>query len=510
MIYRKGKINLFFLILLVLPSVFLAQPGSPDYKIFYYDNGSVSSEGNFKDGKPDGWWKTYFPNGELKSIGKRTNFELDSLWTFYTDEGILESKINYQNGQKNGTEILFNEEGNQKEINTYIDGLKTGESILFYSTGEKYRTIPFEENKEKGMGYEFAKDGRIITKVKYDQGYLRSIEKINRLDESGRRKGYWEILGPNNKVKEEGNYTQDKRNGIFKFYDRKGVLEKMITYKNGVEVTEEEQASVILNIKKSFYDSGAIKIIGSYDGDNKQGVFRQYDENGNIISAELYKKNQKIGEGLIDKNGFRQGPWKLYYPSGEIQAEGEYVDNLKEGKWKYFYTSGKSRQVGQYRKGLPHGEWNWYYENGLSWREEIYRKGKEDGLMTEYDTLGNVILTGEYIDGYKNGLWVSHINDHKEEGEYIDGEKHGKWRFTYENGRKNFEGEYQGGIPVGKHVFYYSNGLKREEGKYSGGEKEGDWKVYNELGEVKNVLKYKQGIVVKINGQKVPQNEEEN
>ena len=29
------------------------------YNIFYYDNGVVSSEGNLRDGKPDGYWKTY-------------------------------------------------------------------------------------------------------------------------------------------------------------------------------------------------------------------------------------------------------------------------------------------------------------------------------------------------------------------------------------------------------------------------------------------------------------------
>ena len=150
-----------------------------------------------------------------------------------------------------------------------------------------------------------------------------------------------------------------------------------------------------------------------------------------------------------------------------------------------------------------------YHANGNIWREEVYRKGKEDGLMVEYDSVGTVIHQGEFIDGYKNGLWYYFVNDHKEEGEYIEGEKHGKWKFTYNNGRKNFEGEYLGGIPIGRHVWYYGNGLKKEEGKYKNGEKEGDWKQYDQLGEVKNIIKYKQGIAIKVNGQKVAQNDDD-
>ena len=502
----KSLYTVFFSMLLCS---FVAQPGTENYKVFYYENGQVSSEGNLVDGKPDGWWKTYYENGELKSIGKRSNFELDSLWTFYSEDGVLESKITYQSGRKEGEELFYDDEGKLQEKYVYVDGLKQGEAFYFYSTGEVSRIIPFVDDKEKGKGYEFAKDGRIITKTKYDQGYLRSIEKINRYDQQKRKKGYWEELWDNGQVKEEGNFTLNQRNGIFKFYDRKGKLEKMITYKNGEEVTEEEQASVILDIKRTYHDSGAIKMIGSYDGDDKQGVFREYDEDGNITNAVIYKDNIKSGEGVVDSEGMRQGPWVLFFPSGEIMAEGEYVNNQKEGKWKYFYKTGKTRQTGSYRLGLPHGEWFWYYQNGQSWREEIYRKGKEDGLMVEYDSIGNIIHSGEYIDGLKNGMWFYHVNDHKEEGEYIEGEKHGKWKFTYDNGRKNFEGEYLGGIPVGKHVWYYGNGLKKLEGKYQDGEKQGDWKQYNELGEVKNIIRYDMGIAVKVNGQKVSQEEVE-
>ena len=37
------------------------------YNVFYYANGQKSSEGNFENGKPEGFWKNYFESGILKS-----------------------------------------------------------------------------------------------------------------------------------------------------------------------------------------------------------------------------------------------------------------------------------------------------------------------------------------------------------------------------------------------------------------------------------------------------------
>ena len=32
-------------------------------------------------------------------------------------------------------------------------------------------------------------------------------------------------------------------------------------------------------------------------------------------------------------------------------------------------------------------------------KEEIFRNGKENGTITEYDTLGNIITKGDYVYG---------------------------------------------------------------------------------------------------------------
>ena len=69
---------------------------------FRYPNGILSSEGILRDGKPDGFWKTFHQNGELKSEGNRVDFKLVGTWKFYSENGKPTLKLDYLAGLKNG------------------------------------------------------------------------------------------------------------------------------------------------------------------------------------------------------------------------------------------------------------------------------------------------------------------------------------------------------------------------------------------------------------------------
>ena len=80
-----------------------------DYQVFNYPNGNISSEGTLRDGKPDGYWKTYYENGQLKSEGNRANFLLDGIWRFFSETGDTTLIINYNKGVKQGIRYTFSE-----------------------------------------------------------------------------------------------------------------------------------------------------------------------------------------------------------------------------------------------------------------------------------------------------------------------------------------------------------------------------------------------------------------
>ena len=101
-----------------------------------YKNGQIQSEGFLKNGKPEGYWKTYYPNGKLKSEGLRENFALSGTWIFYNFEGDVTEKIEYLNGKRNGYTYSYSKKDNNevsaltgKEL--YVNNKKQGVSEYF-------------------------------------------------------------------------------------------------------------------------------------------------------------------------------------------------------------------------------------------------------------------------------------------------------------------------------------------------------------------------------------------
>ena len=479
-----------------------SQPGAT-YTKYYFPNGVVSSEGNIENGRPNGYWKTYYSNGKLKSEGNRTLFLLDSTWKFYRENGSLSQLISYKNDLKEGIEIYYDSLERKVKSYTYLGNVKQGEYVVYFQSGKVKEQGVYENNVLSGVLKEFDEiDGRLITKKTYKNGLIYSQEKLNRYDGFGKKIGFWQELYSFGEIKEEGNYVNGLKQGLFKYYNRQGIFEKYLYYEMGQLVQNEEQTKFI-EVKKEYDEKGRVKQIGSFRGAVKHGHFQLLDSTGNIITTRIYLNDQLISEGKFDSLGREEGEWKYFYQNGLVRTIGNFKQGKKHGTWIFLSEYGKTEQQGKYENGLLSGTWKWYYPSGKLLREENYRKGKLNGSYLELadDSLGTILLQGEYLDGLRQGPWKELLNGLVREGNYVEGERDGEWIF-----RRGevvvFSGSFQMGVAIGKHEYFYDNGKLESKGEFEGGEKSGDWKYYDELGTVVQTLFYEQGVLTKVNGQK--------
>jgi antitoxin component YwqK of YwqJK toxin-antitoxin module len=499
-IRMKIKYTLLFVFFIIISSVLLGQNEviPQDYQKFYYENGKVSSEGTMRDGQPDGYWLTYYENGILKSEGNRVNFLLDSTWKFYSEEGSLVLIINYKEGQKSGLRTTIRE---SEIIEEYFENdIKQGLTTWYFPDSTISKTTWFVDGREDGLSKEFGEDGRVVTLTVYKKGYVISREKINRLDSEERKQGLWKFFHENGLVRLEGTYRNDLEHGYFKEYDEDG---KLIATAKWVDGEKQKNAIelVRLTVDKEYYPDGSVKTVQSYRNGVPQGVRREYAEEGTITAGYVFDKGKIVGEGITGEDGVRNGEWKLYFNTGELKAEGKYVDGIKVGKWTYYHKNGKVEQTGVYDKqGRPRGEWVWYYPSGNILREEAYLDGLLDGLTAEYSEEGTIIAEGEFIEGEEEGPWIYQYGDHREEGNYSYGMRNGVWKYYTSEGQLMFEGEFIEDNPNGKHVYYFDNGKVKDEIEYMMGFKEGNWKKYNPDGTLFLVISYENGIEKKYDG----------
>lgn len=475
------------------------------FSTYYYDSGTKSSEGYLKNGQPEGYWKSYYPNGQIKTEGNRENYLLDGSWSFYSEEGKKIVEINYKAGKKNGPRKSYENE-KLNRLDNYVDDKIEGFSEQYFPEGQIKRELPYVNDKKEGQGFEFNQEGKIVTLLNYKADVLTKKRSINQVDELGQKQSTWMTFYKNRALKVEGPYINDLKNGYWKFYTSKGNLIKVEKWILGVLQEDAQEVAKIEIIQKLNPKTGALVFKGSYRNGIEEGVHREYDENGNVISSKIFENGIVLFEGVVDDQGRKQGTWKEFYPTGELKSKGDYKDNLKVRKWEYYFTNGKIEQTGSYIRGRAEGDWIWYYENRQVLRQEEYVSGLKDGPFVEYNDTGAVITQGEYIEDLKDGEWIYQQNDYREKGKYFDGLRSGEWYHFQENGDDEviiFSGNYENGLENGLHVYYFPNGKVKRRGKYAGGKKEGIWDYYQENGKKLISIEYAAGVEIKYNGKKI-------
>ncbi len=485
------------------------------YNKFYYPDGSLSSEGTLRDGKPDGFWKTYYPDGVLKSAGRRTNFLLDSLWLFFDQSGDTLRAINYNYGKRNGYTIeytVFQDSLKHNVIKSkelYRDDKKQG-FAFYYDKGVLKEEIPFKDDRKHGEGWQYNKDGQIVAILTYKYGSLIDKNIINRVDEKGMKQGVFKTFYPDKRLKTECYYKDDKLNGYFREFDQKGKEISITRYINGEKQEENKnslaQTKDAVKVKNEFFPDGTLKKSGGYKDSLPVGVHRTYNEKGKIKSSETYNDDgKKIADGIVDGKGREQGKWTLYDTLGIISGKGSYKNGKREGEWLFYFSGGQIEQKGVYKDGKPEGKWLWYYPDGKLRREENFLKGKEEGDYYELSSLGDTLQKGEFVEGYKHGIWTTNSGDALVIENFSDGEFHGDYAVYYLPSKKlKVEAKYLQGNLHGTYKEFYESGKIRVSGQYAGGKENGSWKYYDEEGLLETEIEYSQGEIAKVDGNSMP------
>jgi antitoxin component YwqK of YwqJK toxin-antitoxin module len=83
---------------LLVSSMMFAQEVKPKYEVvdnmvkatYYYDNGQVSQEGFYLDGKLHGKWVSYAENGTKQAIGEYNHGNKVGKWFFWNENSLNE------------------------------------------------------------------------------------------------------------------------------------------------------------------------------------------------------------------------------------------------------------------------------------------------------------------------------------------------------------------------------------------------------------------------------------
>jgi uncharacterized protein len=226
----------------------------------YYDEGLPEVKGQFINDKEVGLWKGYYKSGKLQYSGTYVDGAKEEQWKYFDESGAI-SRIDfysrnnfiksfvYQNGKKQDSAI---------SVSALSVKIKDGKKHYFKYNSDQ----PFN-----GLAFEIINDS-------LDKDLKKEFQIQN-----GKSFGRWTLFYKNNTIKATG------------FYNADGMMEGSYLeyHKNGKLKCEGEYRNDFKNGSWTFYaESGYYYLIGTMLDDMKHSVWRYFDEKGKLIREELY------------------------------------------------------------------------------------------------------------------------------------------------------------------------------------------------------------------------------
>jgi uncharacterized protein len=227
-------------------------------------------------------------------------------------------------------------------------------------------------------------------------------DSINRKDDSGNKTGYW--IEKANDVTYKGEYVANKKNNNWVGYYSNNVVSKVEYYSNGVkdgisvQLDRKGKITLLEHYKNGMLHGQVIAYSSMteipvseamYANGKKNGMYRQFYDNGKIQEETWFKNDMKDGVSKWNnKNGQRlaeynykannfDGVQTTFYENDTVQTINTYKDNKLSGESKEFYRNGKIKASGKYVNGLKEGAWTEYNELGKIEKVTRYKEGEE-------------------------------------------------------------------------------------------------------------------------------------
>lgn len=202
--------------------------------------------------------------------------------------------------------------------------------------------------------------------------------ELNKTDAQGKKQGFWRKNFLDGTPRYEGNFKNDQPEGVFRYYQETGEL-KMVCY-----YSDKGRRSHA----KAFDPKGCIISDGNYYEQKKDSIWTYYNEQKQVVSRENYKK------------GSREGIWYIYYPEGNVSEEVSYLNNQKQGFCGQYYEDGTKRLTTNFKDGKQHGKTSYYYVNGKMKLSGNYIDDIREGTWYHFEENGNLSET----EVFKNGV----------------------------------------------------------------------------------------------------------
>lgn len=236
---------------------------------------------------------------------------------------------------------------------------------------------------------------------------LNAQTKLNYTDTLGRKQGHWIKLDADKKKVYDGNFVDDTPTGKFTYFLPTGKPWAITNFSQNGKIAYTQHLN----------GEGKVTGEGKYLGQNKDSLWKFYNESGKLKAEESYLNGLKHGKSKVFysngnvseekdwKQGLLNGNCIKYFENGTIKSQRGYVNDKAEGKGKFNHVDGKTYAEGNYKNDVKDGEWIFYKEDGKITKKIMYINGRAKNNADE------LIITKEEEEKLRKQYEESEYND---------------------------------------------------------------------------------------------------
>lgn len=304
-------------------------------------------------------------------------------------------------------------------------------------------------------------------------------QKVNRVDDNGLKQGPWrKFYEGTTAVFYKGQFKDDMPVGAFTYYYAKG----------RVKGEMDHRAKAVYN--RTYHPNGKLMAQGKYVGQKKDSVWAYYTKSGLLSSMEQWDKGAKhgieevyypdgqISESTTHEDGLRNGQWKQFYENGQQKVKGTFVQDEFHGPIEYHHVNGTKEVTGKYNEGVRTGTWMYFNTDGSVRYQAVYRGGKiqkerfENGTFNTYGVDNVIISTVTYKNGRKEGVFMEYHDDAEFKlVPFIDQKTGETYQKEVKTGNEiKRKGSYVNNLLEGDVTYYNALGRQVKKEHYTNGE----------------------------------------
>ena len=290
-----------------------------------------------------------------------------------------------------------------------LDTLKEGNAIIYNSSGIIIEEGNYKNNFKYGLWKYYSKESKLIEEAEYENGKLNGVRKS--YNSFNTRDGY------NGNLVAEAHYKNGQLNGVKKdFYMFEGTLYSSVEYLN------DKKTGV-----STFYNRQGKKINEvTYQDDKKHGKELNYEQDGVLKSEYVYVLDNK------------EGNFKVFYSNGKVEREGNYSKNMLNGIVKEYHVDGILKLEGNYTNDKKTGRFKSYWWNSQLEYEVTYVNDKMHGPNIKYFQNGKIHRKATIDTNSLATAYAYPFNDEHVIGDYYKYNEDGTLSnhyFAYKDGR---------------------------------------------------------------------------